>query len=193
MAKGFGEISGVSHTPHALSWLIKQHKRVSGDILRVEKDLKKLPRVLAELPARLDELRKQLAAVEKMMAMHELKIDPAKIRPAARRRERLVPFGHLARTMINHLKDAGGPQSTTEVSVAVAKAHNIPLTRSSQHQVRRSVISGLNSLRQRGLVVDVTIEDANGEKAWSLLTQTGSHPLGDDPASSLATKATHRS
>ena len=25
MAKGFGEYSGVRHTPHALSWLIKQH------------------------------------------------------------------------------------------------------------------------------------------------------------------------
>jgi hypothetical protein len=30
MAKGFGEYSGVQHTPHALSWLIKQHERVSG-------------------------------------------------------------------------------------------------------------------------------------------------------------------
>jgi hypothetical protein len=193
MAKGFGEYSGVCHTPHALSWLIKQHKRVSGQIIGVEKDLRELPLRLEGLPARLQELREQLAAIEKTMAAHEIKVDPAKIRPAPPRNERLVPYGHLARTIIDHLKEAGRPQSTTELSVAVAKAHEISLTRSSQHRVRRCVIAGLNDLRKRGYITSVTIEDANGEKAWSLLTQTGSHPLGDDLASNLATTATRRS
>jgi hypothetical protein len=100
----------------------------------------------------------------------------------------LVPYGHLARTIMNHLRDADGPQSTTEVTIGVAKAHGIALNRGSQNQVRRPVISGLNSLRKRKLVTGVVIHDTRGEKAWSLVTRTGSPPADDGPASSPATR-----
>jgi len=190
MAKGFGEYSGVQLTPTELSWLIPQRRRIHGDLLQAEKDLRELPAVLKELPARITELRNQLAAVDKTMALHELKVDPTKIRPVRTREARLVPYGHLARTMLNHLRDADGPQSTTEVTVGVAKAHGIPLNRGSQNPVRRTVISGLNSLRSRNLVTGVVIDDARGEKAWSLVTRTGSRPGDAIPASNPATKVT---
>jgi hypothetical protein len=188
MAKGLGEYSGVAYTPHGLSWLIRQRKRIAGQIRGIEKQLRELPARLESLPAQLRELQEQLAAVDMTISLHDIKVDPTTIRPGRVNEERLVPYGHLARTMLNHLRDSDGPQSTTELSIAVAKAHDIALNRTTQGQVRRTVITGLNSLRKRGLVTSVVIADANGEKAWSLTTRTESLPRDADPASSHATK-----
>ena len=46
--------------------------------------------------------------------------------------------------------------------MAVAKADDIALNRTTPGQVRRTVITGLNSLRKRGLVTGVVIDGANG-------------------------------
>lgn len=174
MAMGFGEYSGVAFTPHGLSWLIRQRKRIAGQIRGIENQLRELPARLESLSARLRELQEQLAAVDMTISLREIQVDPTKIRPGRINEERLVPYGHLARTMLNHLQDSDGPQTTTELSMAVAKAHDIALNRTTQGQVRRTVITRLNSLRKRGLVTGVVIDGANGEKAWSLTTRAGS-------------------
>jgi len=131
MAMGFGEYSGVAFTPHGLSWLIRQRKRIAGQIQGIDKQLRELPARLESLPAQLRELQEQLAAVDMTISLREIKVDPTKIRPGRISEERLVPYGHLARTMLNHLRDSDGPQSTTELSMAVAKADDIALNRTT--------------------------------------------------------------
>ena len=77
-------------------------------------------KALNELPSRVEKLRSQIAAVDETMTLHEIQVDPETIKPVRKRKPRLRPYGHLARVILNHLRDTEGLQSTTLVTIAVA-------------------------------------------------------------------------
>ena len=154
------DYTGLVRTPSSMAWLIKKKATLLGRIEKSEKLLRDLPDQIAAMKA-------EASALDIVIPMHEVEIDPHAIKSRRPKRKSVLPYGVVTRGIYECLRQAKDKTITSlEISIHIAKAQGIPLTRSSA--IKISVKKRLKSLAAENKIIrhhDVNTKDFG---VWSL-------------------------
>ena len=103
---------------------------------------------LAESIARID---RPVAAIDILICLHPIKIAPRTVPPVRSNGPRLVPYGQLSRSILNHLRTCSGtPQTTIDIALVVAAEHNLETTPKRMQEPRIVLLKAINHLLKPG-------------------------------------------
>jgi len=155
--------TGLIRTPPSLAWLIRQRAALKGRIDKIQRALDALPRELVELQQR-------LAALDAVIPLHEVQIDPTRIRGSAPRGPALLPPGVLTREILRFLREAQGePRYTSEIAMYVARQAGLGMAKVRKPDLIGRVGDRLKKLRASGLLTSQHDQAGNREGMWQLV------------------------
>lgn len=138
--------------PPSLSWLIKKHARLSGEITKVKKALSRVQHLID----RLQELEASLDAVDNALKLHEIQIDVENIKPIRPRKARSkFRYGEINNLILSYLRSRidGPPVSKRDIAEHIYRKHleidPVPL---NPTQLSHCIQASLNRLHQLGCI-----------------------------------------
>lgn len=138
--------------PPSLSWLIKKHARLSGEITKVKKALSKVQ----HLVDRLQELEASLDAVDNALKLHEIQVDVENIKPIRPHKARSkFRHGEINNLILGYLRSRVDeiPVSKRDIAEYIHRKHlEIDPEPLNPTQLSHSIQAGLNRLHQLGCV-----------------------------------------
>ena len=163
------DYTGLVRTPSSMAWLIKKRACIQGQWDRRRA-------LLARLPGEIAAYESQLQALDKVIPLHEVQVDPVKIKGRRPRRKNLGRYGILESAVLQFLRDnARRPVSTGAVTAHVVTVVKIDLTVYRNAQASRAIGEALMRLRAKGLVASRP-SDANPNRVLWFLADQPSEP-----------------
>ena len=165
--------------PPSLAWLIRNQRVTAGLIRRVEKALSKLESEIKKahqtiqleqnLNAQITKLKDDLVAIEHSMRMHEIQIDPEKLKPLnPHSNPSLFKYGELTRLIYSALNQE--PQewlSTTEVVMHIVSHATFKVPEPPMNLIRLRVRKRLETLAYQGKIYrELSKNDLVKEWLW---------------------------
>lgn len=159
------DYTGLVRTPPSMAWLIRQRAVLQGR-------LDKLNRQLETLPKEILLLQEQLNALDAVFPLHEIAVEPTKIKGTRAKKKALLPYGQMTKGVLKALKEAPqGQLYTTEIAAAIARQHGLTLNAKLYPQLNRAVLKRLEALHRQGYVERLhSTELGNNEVgSWRLI------------------------
>ena len=121
-----------------MAWLIEQRRALKGKIDWARRRLAYVERAVEEVPRKLVELEAKLSSVDAVFLLHEVQVEPQKIKGKRAKRKALLPCGVLTKSILPVLRQVDQPLLTSVVAARVTGLWKEPLG-----------WEGATSLRQR--------------------------------------------
>ncbi len=154
------DLTGLERTPSSMAWLIKKKAILIGKIEKGEKLLRELPDQIAAMKA-------EASALDIVIPMHEVIIDPHAIKGRQPKSKPVLPYGVVTRGIYECLRQAEDkPITSLEISMHIAKAHGIHLTRSSP--IKTAVKKRLKNMASENKVIRHHDTNTRDYGVWSL-------------------------
>ena len=148
-----------------MAWLIRQRAVLQGK-------LDKLNRQLETLPKEILLLQEQLNALDAVFPLHEIAVEPTKIKGKRAKKKALLPYGQMTKGVLKALKEAPqGQLYTTEIAAAIARNYGLALKAPLTSELKRAVVKRLEALHRQGYVERLhSIECGNNAVgSWRLI------------------------
>jgi hypothetical protein len=144
---------------------------LAREVQRLKYQIKSMEDVLRDYPEMIEKCQNELTVLEQVLARHPCGPDLSNLKPSRRNRERTLPYGQMAKTVCEFLKQKNEPVATFSITMHVVKKAGLELGRQDYIQFNKQVLRSLNYLKKRGEVERVTAPGKIGwrtEVSWQL-------------------------
>ena len=160
--------------PPSLYWLTKKRARLKADLDFTEKAAKDLlvkqEAARKQIAAQKVVLERDLQAIDRTICMHEIPIDPSKIRSVRpHRTKRIAGHGAMTRAIFRYLWNLGGASACTK-DIAVFVAVSIKMDPDDERfpLLRYRVRQRLKDLVAEHRIIRVQSAANRGEGRWAI-------------------------
>lgn len=153
-----------------MAWLIRERRRLQGEIDRTVK-------LLDELPGRLEALKAQMESLDGVFPLHSVQVDPTIIKGKQKKAPALFDHGVMTKGILECLRLANGKSRYSgEIAAHVARFAGFEIKQSNKAYLMGRVSQRLNAMTREGLVSrhhDMT-PGCGAEGQWALIDEAPS-------------------
>lgn len=168
----------LGRTPSSLKWLIHKQTRLAGEIQRKRQRIEHCRAEISRYKTEIAELFRRQQQVESVMQLHEVRVDPRKLRPIRPHHHKpVLGYGGLTRVIYKTLGAANDNTATTrEIMVAVLALLPSEPAPEQREQMKRQLRIRLCIMAQQEMITKLDRSGPCDPCSWRLATMRSPIP-----------------